>query len=214
MLSGRPPRGEGPPTALFSRRAAIVARLPRVDDANDDAVDAVAADARRAVDSDGIVIADADGVVRLVNDRAAALLGVRPDAVEGAPLDDVLAVTNHDGVGWVACTRPYDGLVIRTGVPEQSWILPSGEEVLVTARIHRAPRRGPVTDVAVSLRSGRARARLDRDRSSLRRPAVRRRGPCPRRTLCAADLGRRDRARALLLGVHLHRRVRDDAAHR
>jgi len=169
MLSGRPPRGEGPPTALFSRRAAIVARLPRVDDANDDAADAVAADARRAVDSlpDGIVIADADGVVRLVNDRAAALLGVRPDAVEGAPLDDVLAVTNHDGVGWVACTRPYDGLVTRTGVPEQSWILPSGEEVLVTARIHRAPRHGPVTDVAVSLRSGRARARLDRDRSDL-----------------------------------------------
>jgi len=46
-------------------------------------------------------------------------------------------------------------------------VLPSGDEVLVTARIHRAPRHGPVTDVAVSLRSGRARARLDRDRSDL-----------------------------------------------
>ena len=140
-----------------------------MDDANDDAADAVAADARRAVDSlpDGIVIADAEGVVRLVNDRAAALLGVRPDSVEGSPLAEVLAVTDHDGAGWVACTRPYEGLVTRTGVPEQSWILPSGEEVLVTARIHRAPRHGPVTDVAVSLRSGRARARLDRDRSDL-----------------------------------------------
>jgi signal transduction histidine kinase len=140
-----------------------------VDDDNDAAADAVAADARRAVDSlpDGIVIADADGIVRLVNDRAGALLGVRPGSVEGSPLGEVLAVTNHDGAGWVACTRPYDGLVTRTGVPEQSWILPSGEEVLVTARIHRAPRHGPVTDVAVSLRSGRARARLDRDRSDL-----------------------------------------------
>jgi len=139
-----------------------------VDD-SDDAAEAVAADARRAVDSlpDGIVLADAEGVVRLINDRAAALLGVVPDAAEGKPLDEVLAVTNRDGVGWVACTRPYAGLVTRTGVPEQSWILPSGEEVLVTARIHRAPDRGPVTDVAVSLRSGRARARLDRDRSDL-----------------------------------------------
>ena len=55
-----------------------------MDDANDDAADAVAADARRAVDSlpDGIVIADAEGVVRLVNDRAAALLGVRPDSLQ------------------------------------------------------------------------------------------------------------------------------------
>jgi signal transduction histidine kinase len=70
-------------------------------------------------------------------------------------------------VSWVACTRPYDGLVTRTGVPEQSWISPSGEEVLVTARIHRGPGLGPVSDVAVSLRSGRARARLDRDRSDL-----------------------------------------------
>ena len=52
-------------------------------------------------------------------------------------------------------------------MPEQSWITPSGQEVLVTARIHRVPALGPVTDVAVSLRSGRARARLDRDRSDL-----------------------------------------------
>ena len=129
----------------------------------------VGADVRRAVDAlpDGVVIADADGVVQLVNDRAAVLLGVVPDQAEGRSLTEVLAVTNQEGAGWVACTRPYDGLVTRTGVPEQSWVLPSGEEVLVTARIHRAPAHGPVTHVAVSLRSGRARARLDRDRSDL-----------------------------------------------
>jgi hypothetical protein len=40
-------------------------------------------------------------------------------------------------------------------------------EVLVAARFHRSSGRGPVTQVAVSLRSGRARARLDRDRSDL-----------------------------------------------
>jgi signal transduction histidine kinase len=134
-----------------------------------DASAGVATDVRRAVDAlpDGVMIADAVGVVRLVNDRAAVLLGVRPDQAEGRPLTEVLAVTNQEGAGWVACTRPYHGLVTRTGVPEQSWVLPSGEEVLVTARIHRAPGHGPVTHVAVSLRSGRARARLDRDRSDL-----------------------------------------------
>ena len=95
------------------------------------------------------------------------MLGIAPDSADGKPLDDVLGVTDREGLGWCACVRPYDGLVIRTGVPEQSWVLPTGDEVLVAARFHRSPARGPVTEVAVSLRSGRARARLDRDRSDL-----------------------------------------------
>jgi signal transduction histidine kinase len=125
--------------------------------------------AQAAVDllADGVVIADADGLVRLLNQRAGQMLGVSPEAADGKPLDDVLGVTNQEGLGWCACVRPYDGLVIRTGVPEQSWVLPTGDEVLVAARFHRSPARGPVTEVAVSLRSGRARARLDRDRSDL-----------------------------------------------
>jgi signal transduction histidine kinase len=128
-----------------------------------------ALDAQRAVDSlpDGVVIADADGRVRLLNDSAAAMLAVRREEAVGRPLDEVLAVSNQDGAGWVACLKPYDGLVIRTGIPEQSWVLPTGDEVLVTARIRRAPHHGAVTEVAVSMRSGRARARLDRDRSDL-----------------------------------------------
>ena len=137
--------------------------------ADDDVSARIVVDARQAVDAlpDGVVIADEQGVVQLVNDRAASLLGTTREACEGHPLREVLAITNQEGASWVGCTSPYDGLVTRTGVPEQSWILPSGDEVLVTARIHRAPGHGPVTDVAVSLRSGRARARLDRDRSDL-----------------------------------------------
>jgi signal transduction histidine kinase len=140
-----------------------------VDPTSDDVAAHMVVDARQAVDAlpDGVVIADQNGVVQLVNGRAASLLGTTREAAESRQLAEVLAVTNQDGSSWVDCTRPYDGLVTRTGVPEQSWILPSGEEVLVTARIHRAPGRGPVTDVAISLRSGRARARLDRDRSDL-----------------------------------------------
>jgi len=135
----------------------------------DDVTAHVVVDARQAVDAlpDGVVIADDRAVVRLVNDRAATLLGTTCDAAEGRTLAEVLTVTNQEGASWVDCTQPYDGLITRTGVPEQSWVSPSGEEVLVTARIHRAPGHGPVTDVAISLRSGRARARLDRDRSDL-----------------------------------------------
>ena len=145
-------------------RPAPVAR-----DGHDDVTAHMVVDAREAVDAlpDGVVIADEQGIVRLVNDRAAGLLGTTRQAAEGRTLAEVVTITNQEGATWVACTNPYDGLVIRTGVPEQSWVTPSGEEVLVTARIHRAPGHGPVTDVAVSLRSGRARARLDRDRSDL-----------------------------------------------
>jgi len=142
---------------------------PEVPDVPEDVEGHMVVDAREAVDSlpDGVVIADEAGIVRLINDRAASLLDVARDAAEGRRLADVLRISNQDGASWVDCTKPYAGLVTRTGVPEQSWITPSGQEVLVTARIHRVPPLGPVTDVAVSLRSGRARARLDRDRSDL-----------------------------------------------
>jgi signal transduction histidine kinase len=125
--------------------------------------------AQSAVDllPDGVILADAEGRVRLVNLQAARMLGIGAAEAEGKPLDDVLAVTNQDGGGWCQCVEPYGGLVTRTGVPEQSWVLPTGDEVLVAARIHRSPALGPVSLVAVSLRSGRARARLDRERSDL-----------------------------------------------
>ena len=63
---------------------------------------------------------------------------------------------------------PYDGLVTRTGVPEQSWVLPDRRR----GAGHRPhpPRARPRTGHRgrrVSLRSGRARARLDRERSDL-----------------------------------------------
>jgi signal transduction histidine kinase len=136
-------------------------------DRSADAIDAL--DSVSAVDSlpDGILIADADGVVRLLNDRAATMLTTPREGAMGRQLAEVLTLRNTDGAGWVECTHPYDGLTTRTGIPEQSWVLQSGEEVLVTARIHRLADRSRVTCVAVSLRSGRARARLDRDRSDL-----------------------------------------------
>jgi signal transduction histidine kinase len=114
---------------------------------------------------DGVVIADAEGVVRLVNAPARRMLGSA--AAQGAPLSDVLALQDQEARDWFSSNQPYAGLGTRTGIPEQSWLLPDGTEVLVTARIGRSARHGPVERVAVVLRSARGRARLDRERSDL-----------------------------------------------
>lgn len=116
---------------------------------------------------DGAVVAGPDSAVLAINRVAARMLGVDPARAIGRPLGEVLALTDHTAQRWVDVNSPYGGLVTRTGIPEQSWLLPDGTEVLVAARLNRPDRGAPVGHVAVSLRSGRGRARLDRDRSDL-----------------------------------------------
>ncbi|GAA4713472.1 sensor histidine kinase [Nocardioides conyzicola] len=129
----------------------------------------IEASAQQVVDSlsDGVVLADAAGAVTAVNLVAARWLGVDAAGAVGRPLAEVLGLQDHDGKDWCSVNCPYDGLPTRTAVPEQAWILPDGTEVLVVARIHRPALSEPVSHVAVSLRSGRGRARLDRERSDL-----------------------------------------------
>ncbi|MBF4163050.1 HAMP domain-containing histidine kinase [Nocardioides sp. CBS4Y-1] len=98
---------------------------------------------------------------------AARMLAVDADEAVGRPLADVLRLTDRDGCTWISVNTPFGGLATRSGVPEQSWLLPDGTEVLTTARLRRHASRGPVAEVAVTLRSGRGRARLDRERSDL-----------------------------------------------
>ena len=112
---------------------------------------------------DGVVVAGADRRVTLLNATARGMLGVEGGV--GEPLDLVLHLTDTDGRGWVECNRPFEGLASRTGIPEQAWLLPDGTEVLTHARIQR--RDGVIDTVAITLRSGRGRARLDRERSDL-----------------------------------------------
>jgi signal transduction histidine kinase len=114
---------------------------------------------------DGVVVAAADGRVEVLNAAARRMLG--DQAVLGAALADVLALQDQEARGWFTENTPYTGLPSRTGIPEQSWFLADGTEVLVTARISRDERRGPVRRVAVVLRSARGRERLDRERSDL-----------------------------------------------
>jgi signal transduction histidine kinase len=117
--------------------------------------------------ADGVVLVGADGRVTAINEVAARFLGDAAVDAMGRLLEDVLALQDQDGNDWCSTNRPYDGLTTRTGVPEQPWLLPDGTEVLVVARIHRPALDQPVDRVAVSLRSGRGRARLDRERSDL-----------------------------------------------
>ncbi len=116
---------------------------------------------------DGVLVADRQGIVRVVNEMAIRMLGTPPGEAVGRELIEVLLLRDQDGRAWCEANQPYAGLPSRTGVPEQSWLLPDGTEVLVAARIHRAGRGLPVDHVALSMRSGRGRARLDRERSDL-----------------------------------------------
>jgi signal transduction histidine kinase len=152
------------PRPLVSRVTQVTPHRPP-DGSEDGADDA----ARRAVDAlpDGVVVAESEGVVLLTNVAAERMLGLCPGEAVGRPLGDVLRLTDQAGRDWYGANRPYDGLVTRSGIPEQTWLTAGGQEVLVTARIHRERRGAPVSGVALSLRSGRGRARLDRERSDL-----------------------------------------------
>ena len=116
---------------------------------------------------DGVVMADAAGTVVAANRVAAQFLARPVDELVGRPLAEVLTLIDKDGNDWVSENRPYHGLRTRTGVPEQSWLLSSGLEVLVNARLHRRDVSSPVEMLVVGLRNGRGRARLDRERSDL-----------------------------------------------
>jgi signal transduction histidine kinase len=114
---------------------------------------------------DGVVIADAEGVVRVANESARRMLGKTCSV--GSTLAEAVALQDQDARDWFSVNQPYAGLASRTGIPEQSWLLADGTEVLVNTRISRAGGHGPVERVSLVIRSARGRARLDRERSDL-----------------------------------------------
>ena len=56
----------------------------------------------------------------------------------GAPLGEAVALLDQAGQDWFSTNCPYRGLATRKGIPEQAWVLPDGNEVLVDARIDRS----------------------------------------------------------------------------
>lgn len=116
---------------------------------------------------DGVVGAAADGTVTLINDRAARFLDTTVEEATGGAAEAVLRLQDQDGCYWWQVNDPVGSLSTRTAIPEQSWLNALGEEVLTTARLVRERPLGPVLGVAIAIRSGRGRARLDRERSDL-----------------------------------------------
>lgn len=114
---------------------------------------------------DGVVFADKAGIVTRMNRAAERMLRTQ-DAV-GRHLSDVVALQDRSGIEWFSWTDPYDGSPLRSVLTEQAWYLSDGTELLVTVRILRSKPHGPARGVAVSLRTARARERLDRERSDL-----------------------------------------------
>jgi signal transduction histidine kinase len=114
---------------------------------------------------DGVVVADEAGVVARMNRAAARMLRLG-DGV-GKHLADVIALQDQAGNDWFDHTAAYTGSPLRSGIPEQSWFLADGTELLITVRLHREKAQGPVTGVVLCLRTSRARERLDRERSDL-----------------------------------------------
>ena len=90
----------------------------------------------------------------------------RRDAL-GRDYREVMPATDSVGRDWWACTRPYDGLAIRTGQPERRLTLPDERELYVTARYLRDRARGPVEQLIISFRGAAERERAERDRADL-----------------------------------------------
>jgi signal transduction histidine kinase len=111
------------------------------------------------------MVAGSDGGILAVNLEACRLLETTVRA--GDRLAEAVRLQDLDGNDWFGCVKPYDGLRLRTRLVESSWWTASGREVLVTARLARDVPAGPVTGVALSLRTARARERADRSRSEL-----------------------------------------------
>jgi signal transduction histidine kinase len=116
---------------------------------------------------DGLLVADAAGSVVSVNTAGAALLRRAVADIVGRDYRDVLPVTDTVGRDWWACTRPYDGLKIRTGQPERRLMLPDERELYITARYVRENPCGPLRQLVVSFRGAGERERAERDRADL-----------------------------------------------
>ena len=87
---------------------------------------------------DGILGATRDGVITILNAQGAALLGVDAEQALGLPLAEVLKLLDQDGRTWWGSTVRSTASRSSAGVPEQSWLLPDGDEVLTTARLVRS----------------------------------------------------------------------------
>lgn len=117
---------------------------------------------------DGLVVAEGpQGVVSFVNRRAVRILGVPEETLVGHRLTDCLPFHDRTGVSWWDAADPWGSLSTTSGHRERLLMLPTGAEVLVTARYLRRERGGPVRAVLVGLRDAEGRRRAEADSAAL-----------------------------------------------
>lgn len=116
---------------------------------------------------DGVLVAGPDQRVEYVNGRIRRMARAGDDEMIGMHLRDALPFDDLNGNSWYDCTRPYDGLAIRTRISEASWWSPRGSEYLITATLQRDKPGGAVQRVIIVVRNARIRNVRDRERSDL-----------------------------------------------
>ena len=117
---------------------------------------------------DGLVAAiGEDATVRFMNSHAERITGLCTADVVGRDIREALPFQDTDGASWWALTNPWEGLVTRTGHRERLLMLPSGREVLVTAKYVRGGTGGPVRAVVLGLRDAEGRRRAEAESAVL-----------------------------------------------
>jgi signal transduction histidine kinase len=117
---------------------------------------------------DGLVAAvGRRGTVRFMNSHAERITGLVAADVVGRGIREALPLQDHDGVSWWDRADPWDGLATRTGHRERLLVLPTGREVLVTAKYVRSKVGGRVEAVVVGLRDAEGRRRAEAESAAL-----------------------------------------------
>ncbi|WP_377643057.1 ATP-binding protein [Oryzobacter terrae] len=117
---------------------------------------------------DGLVAAiGPEAEVRFMNGRAEQITGLDADDVLGRDLREALPLQDLEGGSWWELANPWQGLQTRTGHRERLLMLPTGREVLVTAKYVRGGRGEPVRAVVIGLRDAEARRRAEQESAAL-----------------------------------------------
>ena len=117
---------------------------------------------------DGLVAAvGKDRTVRFMNRRAERITGLPASEVVGGDVREVLPLQDLEGRSWWELTDPWGGLATRTGHRERLLVLPTGRELLVSAKYIRRGRGQPVRAVVLGLRSAMGRRRAEKENAAL-----------------------------------------------
>jgi signal transduction histidine kinase len=117
---------------------------------------------------DGLIAAIGHrATVRFMNSHAERITGLLAGDVVGRDIREALPLQDHDGEAWWERADPWGGLATRTGHRERLLVLPSGREVLVTAKYVREEVGGPVRAVVIGLRDAEGRRRAEAESAAL-----------------------------------------------